>query len=451
MSTPVTVRPHTGTLVPPSARHVSRSALAALAAVPLLGFTTWACWHLYTVLAPAAGHGGGLAVVFAVSFLLLWWVPLSWWERPAQTTPEQDALLDQLTVVVQVPVYNEDPAALRACLDSVLNQSRRPQRVRVLDDGSTDPLEDIRDDFLTRACHAGVDARWQRTTNRGKRYAQMTSLADDDSDIVVTLDSDSILDQQALREGLKPFVAVLNTRRNWLTRLTSVLYIPFTRGFRSAQSVLGRVMINSGTLALYRGDVLRPYHHAYPQETFRSRPMQMNDDSLMTLYGLLHGRTVHQPSCVAYTLVPDTLGQYRRQQMRWMRGTFIRTFWWFRYARSVLSPVFWIPLIELIQLSLAICAPILLLADPRLRDAAGSLLLSTVLVGVGINWLTSLRYIALRRSDESVAFQLALVLCSPLAGAWRTLVVRPMHLFALATFWRVDSWGTRKRGVEVAL
>ncbi|MFE7129305.1 glycosyltransferase [Streptomyces sp. NPDC057638] len=449
-------------MAPPVSRHIPRSALAGLAAVPVLGFTVWACLHLYAVLVPVAGNGGGLAVVFAVSFLLLWWVPLSWWERPARTTPEQDARLDQLTVVVQVPVYNEDPAALRACLASVLDQSRRPQRVRVLDDGSADPLEAVRDDFLTRARAAAVDARWRRTANQGKRHAQMTSLTGDDSDVVVTLDSDSILDRHALREGLKPFadprttsvaglVAVLNTRRNWLTRLTTMLYIPFTRGFRSAQSVLGRVMINSGTLALYRGDVLRRYRHAYAHETFRGRPMQMNDDSLMTLYGLLHGRTVHQPTCVAYTLVPDTLGQYGRQQMRWMRGTFIRTFWWFRYARSVFSPVFWIPLIELIQLALAVCAPVLLLADPRVRDAAGSLLLSTVLVGLGINWLTSLRYLALRRSDESLGYQLALVLCTPLAGIWRTLVVRPMHLFALATFWRIDSWGTRARGVEVAL
>ncbi|MFE1322399.1 glycosyltransferase [Kitasatospora phosalacinea] len=416
----------------------------------------------YSASATLYGYGGRLTVVFALSFLLLWWVPLSWFERPATATPLQQAELDALTVVVQVPVYNEDPAALRACLLSVLDQTRLPQRVRVLDDGSQDPQEAVRDDFLTRAAALGVDARWQRTANRGKRHAQMTSLTGDDSDIVATLDSDSVLDREALREGLKPFadprttsvaglVAVLNTRRNWLTGLTALLYLPFTRGFRSAQSVLGRVMINSGTLALYRGEVLRRYARAYPNETFRGRPMQMNDDSLMTLYGLLHGRTVHQPSCVAYTLVPDTLGQYRRQQMRWMRGTFIRTLWWFRYAPSVLSPVFWMPLAELVQLAVATLAPPLLLADPTSRAHAAQLLLSTVLVGVGLNWLLALRLLALRRYDEPLRLHLLMVLLSPLAGLWRTLVVRPMHLYALLTFWRVDSWGTRDHDVEVAL
>ncbi|MFD4789312.1 hypothetical protein ACFWN1_20095 [Streptomyces sp. NPDC058459] len=59
--------------------------------------------------------------------------------------------------------------------------------------------------------------------------------------------------------------------------------------------------------------------------------MQMNDDSLMTFYGLLDGDTVRQPSSICFTLVPVTVRHYLNQQFRWMRGTFVRTFWWFRY------------------------------------------------------------------------------------------------------------------------
>src|SRR5262249_31977869 len=147
---------------------------------------------------------------------------------------------------------------------------------------------------------AGIDATWQRTGNQGKRHAQMTAMAGDESDVIVTLDSDSILDFRAIEEGVRPvadpevtsvagLVAVLNTKKNWLTFLTAMMYTPFTRGFRSAQSVLRCVLVNSGTLALYRGSVIRHYAGVYENEKFWGRPMQMNDDSMLTFYGLLHG------------------------------------------------------------------------------------------------------------------------------------------------------------------
>ncbi|WP_449289309.1 glycosyltransferase [Nocardiopsis halotolerans] len=148
-------------------------------------------------------------MVWLASFLLLWWAPFAWFERPVRATAEEHAELDALTVTVQIPVYNEDPLVLRSCLRSVLAQSRRVDRVRVVDDGSVDAstglpvdYDDIRDAFLARAVELGVEATWDRTGNRGKRFAQMHVLAEDDADVFVTLDSDSVLDRHAVREGL---------------------------------------------------------------------------------------------------------------------------------------------------------------------------------------------------------------------------------------------------------
>lgn len=445
----------------PVATYASTRRTILLASVPVAGFTAWAAWHAFTVTRAFYGHGNSLALAWAFSFLLLWWVPLAWFEKPRRVTARQQRQLDQLVTVIQVPIYNEDEAALRACLESVLAQTRLPNRVRCVDDGSEDPLPHVRDWFLRAAQAAGIDATWQRTVNQGKRHAQMTALATDDSDIIVTLDSDSILDARAVEEGLKPFadpkvtsvaglVAVLNTKTNWLTFLTAMLYTPFTRGFRSAQSVLKRVTVNSGTLALYRGDVVRKYAGVYAHEMFLGRPMQMNDDSLLTLYGLLNGDAVHQPTCVAYTLVPDTIDNYRRQQLRWMRGTFVRCFWWFRYA-PLSSPVFWMPVLEIVQLIMSVAIPVALFTQRQAQQHIGSLLLSTLLVGLGVNYLISIRFFMVARSDESVWFHLLLVAAAPLAGVWRLLVVKPMYYYALLTFWKVGSWGTRGGGVEVGL
>ncbi|MCX2971127.1 MULTISPECIES: glycosyltransferase family 2 protein [Streptomyces] len=449
----------------PTARYLPPGGLAALAALPLVLVVGWTAWHLLN-LSQWRTAGPGLGLVWLVSFLLLWWLPLCWFERPATVTERQRRdVLDPLRVTVHIPVYNEDPRALRACVDSVLAQSRPVQRVRVVDDGSADaatgrPLryDAERAHLLRRAAEAGIEATWDRTPNRGKRWAQMHVLADDDADVFVTLDSDSVLDEHAVAEGLKPFadprvrsvaglVAPLNARTNLLTRLTTVLYLPFTRGLRSAQSLLGSVLINSGTLAFYRADVVRGHAGVYERESFRGVPMQMNDDSMLTLYALLAGRTVHQPSAVVFTLVPDRPRHYFRQQLRWMRGTTVRHLWWLRHL-PVRSLGFWMPVVEYAHLLLALLVPVVVLASPALAAQAGPLAWHALLLGCAMNYLIGLRLFALRRSDDRRGGRLLLFLCSPVAGLWRLLVLRPLYLYAMATCWRVGTWGTRSR-VEV--
>lgn len=419
-------------------------------------------WHVVAVAGALSGHGNHFALTWAVAFALMWWTLLSWAEAPVTTTPRQQRRLDTLTVTVQVPVYNEDPTLLWSCLESILYQTRRPSRIAVVDDGSEVDYSAERERLYLFADRLGIEASWVRTENRGKRWAQMEALADDPADIFVTLDSDSVLERSAIGEGLKPFsdpkvqsvagmVLVWNYRRNFLTRLTCTLYTPFTRGFRSAQSVLGRVMVNSGTLAFYRGAVVRRYADSYPRETFAGRGMQMNDDSMLTLYGVLHGRTVHQPSSAAFTMVPEQASHYLRQQLRWMRGTFIRNWWWYRYL-PLRDPGFWMPLLELVGIVLSPAIIVALVAYyPELTTAQGrELLVTTAGVSVLVNYTVALRYFMVKRSDESTWQQVLTVALAPLAGVWRLVLLRPLMFYAMATCWKTG-WGTRQAGVEVAI
>lgn len=442
----------------PTATFAPRRRVYVLASVPLMVGVVWGVWHFVSVATSLTGHGSPMAITFLVTFLLLWWVPVSWFERPFTATVAQVRQLDELEVVVQVPVYNEDRAALRAALRSLLEQTRLPNRVHVVDDGSDVDYGDVRAWWYREAFLRGIQTTWIRTPNRGKRHAQMEVLADDPGDVFVTLDSDSTLDHQALSEGLKPFVdsrvtsvagmvVVWNSRTNFLTRLTGVLYTSFTRGFRSAQSVLGSVMVNSGTLAFYRADVVRRYAGVYENEVFRGRPMQMNDDSMLTFYAMLAGRTVHQPTSVAFTIVPDRLGHYLRQQLRWMRGTFVRTFWWWRYL-PITRFAWWMPTLELLQLLVAVVAlPVMLLAFPDVYGL-GQLAVATATVGIFLNYLVTLRYFVIDRSDESGWCQVGTWLLAPVAGLWRLVLLRPMIMYAMSTFWKVGKWGTRQT-VEV--
>ncbi|MFE6977088.1 glycosyltransferase [Streptomyces sp. NPDC057682] len=450
----------------PRAWHVSSLGVILLGAVPLTAFLAWAVAHIYSVVAALVGGDTGMTLPWLVSFLLLWWVPLSWLERPHTTSPEAQTALDELVVTVQIPVFNEDPGALRGCLHSLLVQTRPVNRIRVVDDGSVhddgSPMtyRDVRTELFERAAARGVEVTWDRTCNRGKRYAQMHVLADDDADIFVTLDSDSLLDPEAIAEGLKPFadpkvtsvagqVVVLNHDANALTRMTNLLYLPFTRGLRSAQSVLGRVTINSGTLAFYRSGIVRQAAGAYENETFRGRPIQMNDDSMLTFYALLAGDTVHQPSSLVFTLTPERWSHYLHQQMRWMRGTTVRHLWWLRYM-PLNGIVFWSTLAEYAHIALGIAIPITVLANSDLRGHAGTLVAASVVIGTVMSYLMALRLFTVHRSDMRLRQMLLLFALAPLAAAWRGLVLRPLYFYAMATCHRVNRWGTRAR-IEVAL
>lgn len=444
----------------PTAWWVGRKPALLLALLPLTVGTVWGIWHVVAVYAALTGHGNPLALTWAASFLLLWWVVVAWWERPATTTARQERALRRLRVAVQVPVYNEDPDALRDCLWSLLTQSRLPDRILVTDDGSANhgELEPIRIWFGELTRQRGIDGVWRRTKNRGKRWAQYASLYDDASDVIVTLDSDSVLDRRAVEEGMKPFVdprvmsvagmvVVWNSRRNFLTMLTCMLYTPFTRGFRSAQSVLGRVLVNSGTLAFYRGHVVRDFWPSYLNERFMDRPMQMNDDSMLTFAALLKGRTVHQPSSIAFTLVPAQFTHYWNQQLRWMRGTNVRTLWWWRYF-SPLDFAWWMPIIEWLGFVLSFLVAGYLLTARVFDGHRLDLLVTTAGFGVVLNYTISLRYFIIRRSDESLWFQFATYLLAPVAGVWRIVFLRSMMLYGIFTFWKIGKWGTRTQ-VEV--
>lgn len=445
----------------PEAHFASQSRIILLGLLPLMAFVGWGVWHALAVTQAFEGHGNRLALAWAASFLLLWWVPLAWAEKPYRVTPRQQAMLDNLFVTVQIPAYNEDEPALRACIQSLFDQTRLPNRIAVVDDGSKDPYLETKRWFIYEAKRLGIHGTWTRTVNRGKRHAQVEVLRKEtDSDIFVTLDSDSILDKKAIAEGLKPFsdpevhsvaghVVVLNSRDNALTFMTSMLYLPFTRGLRSAQSVLKRVMVNSGTLAFYRTRTLLPYVGTYENEMFRGKPMQMNDDSLMTMYGLMAGKAVHQPSSICFTLVPVTVKHYLNQQFRWMRGTFVRTFWWFRYM-PLTSVTFWMPVLELLQLVLSVVIPVALFMQTT-PDQMGHILWSTVYVGLGVNYIIALRFFSIDRTDEPWWFRLALFITSPVTGIWRLLILRPMYFYALFTCWKVGKWGTRADGVEVGI
>lgn len=395
--------------------------------------------------------------VIAVAFFV--YLVVSVLPDPVQRGARADAVHAgaPASVAVLVPVYNEDPAALRRCLRSFLEQTRRPDAVAVVDDGSSAAdYDDVRSWFLAESERSGIEATWARTPNRGKRHAQVTGVrATPRADVYVTVDSDSILDHRAIENGLVPFadpsvqsVAALilstNYRQSLLARWMDLYCLGLQLFERSAFSRLRSVMVNSGGCAMYRAAVIRDNVDLYLGETILGRPVQFSDDSMLTLFALRRGRAVQREDCFAFTLMPANLDHHVRQQVRWMRGSFIRSIWRMRYL-PMRRAAFWLHLVKWSLYLLGSATLVHLVAVGTLLS--GETVLTGAVAALALYTIAALRYLLFVRSDQGRTQRWLTVATAPIAAVWGLTVLRVMRWYAIATFLKTG-WGTREH-VEV--
>lgn len=95
------------------------------------------------------------------------------------------------SVCVIVPAKNEEET-LRACLDSVRGQSRRVDKVIVVDDGSTDGTFQV--------ATSKADLVLRNPGSAGKSVCVQRALVYVDEDVVVVLDADTVVDPRFVEE-----------------------------------------------------------------------------------------------------------------------------------------------------------------------------------------------------------------------------------------------------------
>ena len=424
-------------------RPVARLTVAGLVLAVALARHAWylAEWRHYRL----------ITTLWTLSFVAVavQWL-LSWLERPVTVTPAGQAALNRLRVTVAVPVFNEDPSLLDRTICSLLRQSRPPDRVHVVDDGSAVDYDEVRTWWETHG-RPGVEFVWSRQDNAGKKAAHARVFAaDPHADVFVTVDSDTALEYTAIGEGLKPFAdsrvqsvagieLAWNHSLNLLVRLKSVNTLVWQFITCSAQSVAGgSVLVNRGTFALYRGSLIRATLPAYTGETFFGRRVILGDDSMLTTFALGSGRAVQQVSAVCFSMYPETFSHTLRQWTRWMRGSTIRNFWRIRYL-PIMSWGWWFTFLPTWWFLSFVAMGGAVAAD---WHTGHTFVLTTLYVGALWAWLVAARMHAVRRSDQRWTDRLDAFLLVPLAMAWMTFVLRPLRLYGMATCLR-QGWVTR--------
>ncbi|MGB2952022.1 MAG: glycosyltransferase [Gaiellaceae bacterium] len=256
--------------------------------------------------------------------------------------PRRYPLYEEEKIAVIIPCFNESPDLVEHSIRTVLAAKGRKQII-VVDDGSTNGVRG----YLAELAEAtGIDVHFF-PDNRGKRAAlhhAVTKMLDHDVDFVVTIDSDTALEPDALIRVVEPLksqkvgaatgnVLLLNEERNLLTRMIGSYYWVGLNVYKQAQSVIRSVVCCSGCLAAYRAPLLRKLIDEFASQRFLGEECTHSEDRHLTNLVLRHGfDVVYVEDAVSWTETPSTLRGFLRQQRRWKRGYIRESIYTLSYA-----------------------------------------------------------------------------------------------------------------------
>lgn len=274
---------------------------------------------------------GASYATFSVAWSF-WRFALALMYRPVPTV--RDERLPKITVVV--PAYNE--GALVGDTIRHLARADYPRdryEIIVCDDGSTDDTwrhiqkaaSEVAD--LVRILPLHFDE------NRGKRWVLWEGFRRASGDIFITVDSDSLIETDALKAVVSPMVEdrqvggvagnvrVLNRDAGIIPRMLSVRYVMTFDFKRAAQSMMGggSVLCCAGALAAYRKKAVLPILDAWLHQTYLGGHARAGEDHAMTNFLLKQGYKVKfQRTARVYTKSPTTYAGLAKMFLRWGRS-----------------------------------------------------------------------------------------------------------------------------------
>jgi glycosyltransferase involved in cell wall biosynthesis len=244
--------------------------------------------------------------------------------------PDWDLTVDlQPSVTVVTPLYNEG-ARIKDTLEAILASDYPALRVICVDDCSTD-------DSYARACEV-LDARLtvlRNPTNRGKRHSIIEAVQMATSEIIVSIDSDVVVDPDAIAQLVRRFadpkiaavggwVDIRNKHDNWLTRMQTVKYWYAYFAMRNIEWAFRRILCLSGCLTAYRRSVLVELEPVLATRNILGVPIKYGEDRFLTRQIIKAGYlTTITLAARCTTAVPATLRGYFAQQLRWRRSNIV--------------------------------------------------------------------------------------------------------------------------------
>ena len=240
---------------------------------------------------------------------------------------------DKLPVTtIIVPAYNEG----RQVYDTLVSiaASHFPadkMNVIAIDDGSKDDTW-----YWILKAKEDLDLRltvMQQPRNMGKRHALYRAFKKANGEILVTIDSDSIVKKDTLRNLVSPFilhencgavagnVKVLNTEKSIIPKMLNVSFAYSFEFIRAAQSMMGSVLCTPGALAAYKKDAVILCLEDWINQRFWGVKTDIGEDRAMTNMILKQGyQVLFQKNAQVLTNIPENFSSLRKMFTRWERS-----------------------------------------------------------------------------------------------------------------------------------
>jgi cellulose synthase/poly-beta-1,6-N-acetylglucosamine synthase-like glycosyltransferase len=237
------------------------------------------------------------------------------------------------SVTIVTPVFNEGSTVIQTA-DSFAKLDYPKDKLNVIfvDDVSTD---DTYEHLLT----AQKNHPWMQVTrnphNMGKRLGIKRAVLKVHTDLIMSVDSDVIVERNAMRNMVKHMhttgvdavggcVFVSNADENWLTRMQAVKYWVGYMFLKNIENTFDHVMCLSGCLTIYKREALIAVDEDVADRRFLGDEVKYGEDRFLTRKLVEKGyktRLTFDAQC--YTKAPATMANYISQQLRWRRSNMI--------------------------------------------------------------------------------------------------------------------------------
>jgi biofilm PGA synthesis N-glycosyltransferase PgaC len=224
-------------------------------------------------------------------------------------------------ITLMIAAYNEQDS-IADTLDYALSADYTGAfNIIVVDDGSTDLTREIVAEYAA----SDPRVRLLEVEHGGKANALNAALEIVSAPLVATIDADTLLMPYSLRRlvarltasppdtvAVAGAVLVRNSRVNILTRAQEWDYFLGIASVKRGQALLQGTLVAQGAFSVYDATALR---------LAGGWPNRIGEDIVLTWRMLLQGgRSVFEPTAVAFTEAPHQWGPFARQRRRWARG-----------------------------------------------------------------------------------------------------------------------------------
>lgn len=242
------------------------------------------------------------------------------WERVTTSPDSPPELPAYPRVSILVPCHNESENA-RETMRALEVVNYPHFEIIAINDGSRDDTGEILDD---EARHIDRMRVVHLTTNQGKAMALRAGAMLANSEFLVCIDGDVVLDRHAVRWMMWHFLTSqrvaavtgnprIRTRSSLLGKIQVAEFSSIIGLIKRAQRIYGRVFTVSGAVVAFRKAALQ-------RVGYWDLDMVTEDIDISWKLQLEHMDIRYEPNALCWLLMPETVKGLWRQRLRWAQG-----------------------------------------------------------------------------------------------------------------------------------